>query len=73
MRKIVLFICASFLFQSCKLNSNNPPDSTKPLPDVLAVNMDTTIKQAEDFFMYANGGWIKNNAIPAECSRQIQG
>ena len=55
MRKIVLFICVSFLFQSCKLNSNNPPDSTKPLPDVLAENMDTTIKQAEDFFMYANG------------------
>ena len=28
--------------------------------------MDTTIKPTEDFFMYANGGWIKNNAIPAE-------
>jgi putative endopeptidase len=30
--------------------------------------MDTTIKPTEDFFMYANGGWIKNNAIPAEQS-----
>ena len=66
MRKIVLFICSYFFFQSCKLNSNNSPDSTKPLPDVLAVNMDTTIKPSEDFFIYANGGWIKNNAIPAE-------
>src|ERR1035437_1914197 len=34
--------------------------------DVVAVNMDTTISPSADFFMYANGGWIKNNAIPNE-------
>ena len=45
---------------------NNSTESSKPAADVLAVNMDTTIKPTEDFFMYANGGWIKNNAIPAE-------
>lgn len=33
--------------------------------DFLASNLDTTVNPAEDFFMYANGGWIKNNAIPA--------
>lgn len=38
----------------------------KAKPDVLAVNMDTTVKPADDFFMYANGGWIKNNPIPAD-------
>src|SRR5215210_7107490 len=32
--------------------------------DVLVVNMDTTIDPSQDFFMYANGGWIKNNPIP---------
>ncbi len=65
--KIFLFFLTPFFFlQSCKLNSNNSAESTKPAADVLAVNMDTTIKAAEDFFMYANGGWIKKNAIPAE-------
>ena len=65
--KIFLFFLTPFFFlQSCKLNSNNSAENTKPAADVLAENMDTTIKAAEDFFMYANGGWIKNNAIPAE-------
>ena len=66
MKKIILVIGIYLFLQSCKLNSNNSAESTKPAADVLAVNMDTTIKAAEDFFMYANGGWIKNNAIPAE-------
>ena len=66
MKKFLLFIVLYFFLQSCKLNSNNSTESSKPAADVLAVNMDTTIKPTEDFFMYANGGWIKNNAIPAE-------
>ena len=68
MKKIVLFISVYLFLQSCKLNSNNAAESSKPAGDVLAENMDTTIKPTEDFFMYANGGWIKNNAIPAEQS-----
>lgn len=27
-------------------------------------NMDTTVSPGENFFLYANGGWLKNNAIP---------
>ncbi len=33
-------------------------------PDILASNIDSTIKPGDDFFMYANGGWMKNNPIP---------
>jgi putative endopeptidase len=32
-------------------------------------NFDTTVKPTEDFYQYANGGWIKNNPIPADQSR----
>lgn len=32
--------------------------------DILSVNMDTTVKPGDDFFMYANGGWIKRTPIP---------
>jgi len=40
-------------------------EAPKPArPDFLAANLDTTISPADDFFMYANGGWIKNTPIP---------
>ena len=32
-------------------------------------NLDLTIKAGDDFFLYANGNWIKNNPIPDEYSR----
>jgi len=40
-------------------------DSSASKKDVLATNMDTTVDPSQDFFMYANGGWIKGNPIPA--------
>ena len=38
-------------------------------PPIDRKNMDTSIKPAEDFYLYANGGWIKQNPIPPEFSR----
>ena len=32
-------------------------------------NMDLSVKPGDDFFEYANGGWMKNNPIPDEYSR----
>ena len=32
-------------------------------------NMDLAVKPGDDFFEYANGGWIKQNAIPAKETR----
>lgn len=43
---------------------NNNTADTKNKTDILASNIDTTIKPGDDFFMYANGAWIKNNPIP---------
>jgi putative endopeptidase len=32
-------------------------------------NFDTSVKPSDDFFLYANGGWIKRTEIPPEYSR----
>lgn len=42
-------------------------DKDPPAFDVK--NMDTSVKPSEDFYTYANGGWMKNNPIPPEFSR----
>jgi putative endopeptidase len=52
------------------LYSCNNGDKTTELAkaDFLASNLDTTVKAGEDFFDYANGGWIKKNPIPGDLS-----
>ena len=65
--RIFFFCSALIILVSC---NNSAPvkgasDSTQTKKDVLAVNMDTTMGPSQDFFMYANGGWIKSNPIPA--------
>lgn len=32
-------------------------------------NLDRSVSPAEDFYLFTNGGWLKNNPIPAEYSR----
>ena len=44
---------------------NNHASTSAAKPDILAANMDTTVSPGEDFFQYANGGWIKKTPIPA--------
>ncbi len=34
-------------------------------PDLLASNIDSTVPPSKDFFLYANGAWIKRTPIPA--------
>ena len=58
-----LFLFASVLFFSCNHN-----EKTTEKPDVVAANVDTTVNPSDDFFQFANGGWIKSNPIPEEQS-----
>ena len=44
-----------------KIEKNRPPIDTN--------DMDLSVKPSEDFFLYANGGWIKRTEIPPEYSR----
>jgi putative endopeptidase len=57
---IVLFSGVVLLTASCKKEKEFDPNA----PDALFTNRDTLVNPAEDFFMYANGGWFKKNPIP---------
>ena len=63
MQKMIIATLILLSFSACKNKSDN---SIKP--DLVSINLDTTISPSQDFFEYANGGWIKNNPIPAEQS-----
>src|SRR2546421_4167658 len=51
----------------------HPPGSVSPAsqnpPPLDPKNMDTSVKPQEDFYLYANGGWLKRNPVPPEYSR----
>ena len=47
--------------------SAKPADKNPPPLD--PKNMDTSVKPGDDFYLYANGTWIKNNPVPPEYSR----
>ena len=42
---------------------NNASSDAKKA-DLLAANIDSTVKPGDDFFEYANGGWIKKTPMP---------
>jgi putative endopeptidase len=39
---------------------------TAAKPDFLTADIDSTVRPGDDFFSFANGGWIKRTPIPAE-------
>ena len=59
MKKLIFIITACISLYACKTQS------AKNVPlDILTSDIDSSIKPGDDFFMYANGGWIKNTPIP---------
>src|SRR5690606_37803221 len=55
------------------INGCSHPESKSAsnIPDkfIDPVNMDTTVRPGDDFFLYANGVWMKNNPIPDKETR----
>ncbi|RYD58162.1 MAG: M13 family peptidase [Sphingobacteriales bacterium] len=64
MKRIVYSgLALAVLFAACK--SSEKKEEVKK-EDILAVNIDSSINPADDFFEYVNGGWIKTHPIPNE-------
>jgi putative endopeptidase len=54
-------VLAVFLL-ACNPSGKNKNGNDK---DLIATNLDTTVAPGDDFFMFANGSWIKKHPIPA--------
>ena len=61
MKRILLFSLGLSLLAACKPTADSAVDG----PDALAMHIDTTVQPGDDFFLYANGRWFKENPIPA--------
>lgn len=48
-----------------------PPGDDKPKKTkfIDPANMDQSVKPGDNFYLYANGGWLKNNPVPASKTR----
>ena len=72
MKTLHVFATSTLLLglYSCGVNSVETTDENAQ--SVISIDpnlMDTTIRPQDDFFMFANGNWIKNTEIPASESR----
>jgi putative endopeptidase len=67
--KSFTLIAVAFFFCLLSVGAQSPSQIEKNPPPLDPKNMDTSIKPQDDFFMYADGGWIKRTEIPPEYSR----
>lgn len=65
MRLCCLIFIYAIIFVGCN-SSQSEKKASLPLKDVLEANIDTSISATDDFFMFSNGRWIKDNPIPGE-------
>jgi putative endopeptidase len=66
MKNIYISILSLALMMGCTTNVKNSNEAVKKYPPFDIRNMDTTVKPGDDFFVYTNGKWLKNNPIPAD-------
>ncbi len=59
-------VCLSVIVIAALLVSCSPSQqkNAKQAPDALASHIDSTVRPGDDFFLYANGRWFKENPIP---------
>lgn len=76
MNKTIFFVTGLILLSACKTtkidegqNVDKPTTNSKELSTIDLESMSATINPKEDFFMYSNENWIKNNPIPPSESR----
>jgi len=54
-----------FMFTGAMTKTSAEPSTPESGGDILAANLDRSVDPGQDFFDYANGGWLARNPIPA--------
>ena len=69
-RLCITLMLVSFLALAAMVMEHSPAASaqTSTRPGIDPANMCSTCNACEDFYMYANGGWLAKNEIPAAFS-----
>lgn len=65
---VCIFITA-ITITGCGKQQSEKTDSVANIKPIDIANFDTTVMPGDNFFEYANGGWMKNNPIPDAESR----
>jgi len=63
-KKICLAVITAISLTGC-----NHPQPKATGEDILTADLDTTVQPNQDFFHFANGGWLKKNPIPNDETR----
>jgi predicted metalloendopeptidase len=70
---LIVALLSAFSLQAHTEPPAQPAQTTSPAsqntPPLDPKNMDTSVKPQDDFYLYANGGWLKRNPVPPEYSR----
>lgn len=69
LKHVVLASAAMMAMASCQDNATKSEEAKAETKLLDPANMDTTVSPGENFFLYANGNWLKNNAIPDDQTR----
>ena len=60
----------AFMMMFCMIFSENIfSQKNKTTQFIDPANMDASVKPGDNFFLYANGTWLKNNPVPASKTR----
>lgn len=62
MKKMLLMVLPAFMLAACT-------QKQAAVPAIDPTDMDLTVAPGEDFYMYANAGWMEKNPLKAEYSR----
>ncbi len=70
---VIVALLSAFSLQAQTESPGQPARSVSPVnhnpPPLDPKNMDTAVKPQDDFYLYANGGWLKRNPVPPEYAR----
>ena len=70
---LIVALLSALSLQAQTESPTQPAQSVSPVnqnpPPLDPKNMDTSVKPQDDFYLYANGGWLKRNPVPPEYSR----